>query len=90
MTLREAIRLARIDAPSPMFERSIKWIAIALGFVSALAVAQNWHPLALFASLPFCLIWAYCGWLHTEPQLKWINIFFAALYAYGIARWLAG
>ena len=43
--------------------------------------------MTMFLSLPFCLIWIYCAWLHTERQLKWINILFSALYAYGIARW---
>jgi len=40
----------------------------------------------MFVSLPFCLIWVYCAWLHTERQLKYINIIFALLYIYGIGR----
>lgn len=31
-----------------------------------------------------CLIWACCAWLHTERQLKWVNLIFLALYGYGI------
>lgn len=38
-------------------------------------------------SLPFCLIWIYCGWLRNEPQLKYLNVMFSALYIYGIARY---
>jgi hypothetical protein len=41
----------------------------------------------MLLSLPFCLIWIYCGWLRTEPQLKWINVMFAVLYIYGIGRY---
>ena len=87
MKIREAMRLAcRGDLP-PAFEQSLKWIALALAFASALAIVQDWYPMTMFLSLPFCLIWIYCAWLHTERQLKWINILFSALYAYGIARW---
>mgnify|MGYP005720689287 FL=1 len=39
----------------------------------------------MFIGLPFCMIWAYCAWLHSERQLKWINLIFLALYGYGIA-----
>ena len=39
----------------------------------------------MFISLPFCLIWICCAWLHTEKQLKWINMIFTLLYLYGIA-----
>jgi hypothetical protein len=42
----------------------------------------------MFISLPFCLIWAYCAWLHNERQLKWINLIFLGLYAYGICDYL--
>ena len=42
----------------------------------------------MFIALPFCLIWTYCAWLHNERQLKWINLIFLALHAYGIADYL--
>jgi hypothetical protein len=47
-----------------------------LGLFSAVAVVFDLYPLTIFLSLPFCLIWIYCGWLQTEPQLKWINVVF--------------
>jgi hypothetical protein len=37
--------------------------------------------------LPFCLLWAYFGWLRTEPQLKYINIVFSGLYVYGLVKY---
>jgi len=54
---------------------------------STLSVVQGWMLAAMLFSLPFCLIWVYCGWLRTEPQLKYINIVFTILYIYGIARY---
>lgn len=68
-------------------EQTLKWIALGLGILSTVAIVQDWYPWTMFISLPFCLIWVYCAWLHTERQLKWINIIFSALYAYGIARY---
>ena len=69
------------------YEQELKWFALALGILSTIAIIQDWYPLTMFLSLPFCIIWTYCAWLHTEHQLKYINILFAALYVYGIARY---
>lgn len=69
------------------YEQQLKWLALVLGIISTIAVVQNWYPLTMFVSLPFCLIWIYCAWLHTERQLKYINIIFSILYIYGIARY---
>lgn len=69
------------------FEQPLKWVAFALGLGSAICVVQGWQLGAMVLSLPFCLIWIYYAWLRTEPQLKYINILFAALYIYGIARY---
>jgi hypothetical protein len=68
-------------------EKYLKQFALLLGIMSAIAVIFDWYPYTMLISFPFCLIWIYCAWLHTEPQLKWINIIFALLYAYGIARY---
>ena len=72
---------------SEKVETYLKQFALLLGILSALAVIFDWYPYTMLISLPFCLIWIYCAWLHTEPQLKWINIIFALLYAYGIVRY---
>lgn len=69
-------------------EQPLKWIAFGLGLASTLCVVQGWTFAAMLFSLPFCLIWIFFAWLRTEPQLKWINILFALLYAYGITRHL--
>ena len=69
------------------YEQELKWVALFLGFVSSVAVVQNWYPLTMFLSLPFCLLWVYLAWLHTERQLKYINVMFSALYIYGIAKY---
>jgi hypothetical protein len=69
-------------------EQRVKWLALALGIGSTVAIVQNWHPWPMILGLPFCLIWIFYAWLHTERQLKYVNILFTALYAYGIARWL--
>ena len=69
-------------------EQPLKWVAFALGLASTVSVVQGWTFAAMVFSLPFCLIWIAMAWLRTEPQLKWINILFAALYAYGIGRHL--
>lgn len=79
----------------PKLEESLKWIALVLGILSTIAVVQDWYPYTMLISLPFCLIWVYCAWLHTEKQLKWINIIFVCLYTYGLIRyfrleWLSG
>lgn len=68
-------------------EQKLKWFALVLGVLSTIGIIQNWYPYTMFMSLPFCLIWVYCAWLHTERQLKYINIMFSALYIYGIARY---
>lgn len=69
------------------YEQHLKWLAVVLGFFSTIAVVQDWYPLTMFISLPFCLIWIYCAWLRTERQLKYINIMFSGLYFYGIMRY---
>lgn len=66
-------------------ERHLKNIAFGFGLLSAVAVIFDLYPYTMFLSFPFCLIWIYCGWLHTEPQLKWINVIFLLIYGYGIA-----
>ena len=68
-------------------EQKLKWFALVLGICSTIATVQDWYPYTMFISLPFCLIWIYCAWLHTEKQLKYINIIFSVLYIYGIARY---
>lgn len=68
-------------------EQSLKWIAFVLGLFSTISIVQGWQLAAMMFSLPFCLIWIYCGWLRTERQLKYINTMFAVLYIYGIARY---
>ncbi len=70
------------------FEQQLKWVAVVLGVLSTVSIVQGWQLAAMCLSLPFCLIWVYCGWLRTEPQLKYINVLFAALYVYGIGRYL--
>jgi hypothetical protein len=74
--------------PLAHYEQLLKWVALVLGVISTVAIVQDWYPWTMFISLPFCLIWVYCAWLHTERQLKYINIIFAGLYIYGIARYL--
>jgi hypothetical protein len=69
-------------------EQKLKWFALVLGIMSTVATVQDWYPYTMFISLPFCLIWIYCAWLHTERQLKYINIIFSVLYIYGIARYI--
>jgi hypothetical protein len=69
-------------------EQPLKWIAFGLGLASTVSIVQGWTLWAMVFSLPFCLIWVLMAWLRTEPQLKWINILFAALYIYGIGRHL--
>ena len=69
------------------YEQELKWFALFLGLISSVAVVQNWYPLTMFLSLPFCLLWVYLAWLHTERQLKYINIMFSMLYIYGIGKY---
>lgn len=64
----------------------MKRLAVALGIASTIAIVQGWHLASMVIGLPFCMIWVYCGWLRSEPQLKLINIMFSGLYIYGIAR----
>lgn len=70
------------------YEQPMKWVALGLGLCSTICVVQGWTFAAMLFSLPFCLIWMYCAWLRTEPQLKWINVIFAILYVYGIGRYV--
>ena len=68
-------------------EKLLKNIALLLGLLSAIAIIFDWYPLTMFLSFPFCLIWIYCAWLRTEPQLKWVNLIFLFIYSYGIGRY---
>ena len=67
------------------YEQQLKWLALILGLASTIVIISDWHPWTMFIGLPFCLIWVYCPWLHTEKQLKWINMIFTVLYLFGIA-----
>ena len=69
-------------------EKLLKNVALLLGLLSAVAIIFDWYPLTMFLSFPFCIIWIYCAWLRTEPQLKWINLIFLFIYSYGIGRYL--
>ena len=51
-------------------EKLLKNIALFLGVLSAVAIIFDWYPLTVFLSFSFCLIWIYCAWRRTEPQLK--------------------
>jgi len=68
-------------------EKILKYIALLLGILSAIAIIFDWYQLTMFLSFPFCLIWIYCAWLHTEPQLKWVNFIFLLIYFFGITRY---
>ena len=70
-------------------EKILKNFALLLGIFSALAIIFDWYPLAMFFSFPFCLIWIYMAWLHTEPQLKWVNLIFLLIYLFGIVGYLS-
>ena len=70
-----------------VYEQQMKWAAVVLGIVSTVCLVQGWQLAAMMLSLPFCIIWMYCGWLRNERQLKYINMLFAMLYVYGIARY---
>ena len=73
---------------SERLERNLKNFALLLGVISVVTIVLDLYPWTMFVSLPFCLIWVYCGWLRTEPQLKWVNIIFSVLYLFGIARFI--
>ena len=68
-------------------ENLLKNIALMLGILCAIAIIFDWYPLTMFLSFPFCLIWIYCAWLHTEPQLKWVNFIFLCIYFFGITKY---
>lgn len=69
------------------YEQELKWLALVLGLASVVTLVQDWQPWPMLFSLPFCLLWIYFAWLHTERQLKYVNIVFTGLYIYGIARY---
>lgn len=69
-------------------EQRLKWLAVALGIASTLAIVQDLQPWPMVFGLPFCLIWIACAWLRTEPQLKYVNVLFTVLYVYGLMRWV--
>ena len=52
-----------------------------LGILSAIAIIISWYLLTIFLSFPFCVMWIYCTWLHTEPQLKWVKFIFLLIYS---------
>ena len=82
--------LLRSLLPSEISQKTevlLKNIALLLGLLSAIAIIFDWYPLTMFLSFPFCLIWIYCAWLRTEPQLKWVNLIFLVIYFFGIARY---
>ena len=70
-----------------MFEIHLKNIALLLGVIGVVFVIMDWYPYTMFIPLPYCMIWVYCGWLKTEPQLKWVNVIFCILYLFGIVRY---
>ena len=77
---------SRFEISGPT-EKSLKNIALVLGVASAVAVVFDAYPDIMFLSFPFCLIWIYCGWLHTEPQLKWTKVIFLGICGFGIMRY---
>ena len=54
---------------SERLEQYLKNFALLLGVISVVTIVLDLYPWTMFVSLPFCLIWVYCGWLRTEPQL---------------------
>ena len=48
------------------YEQHLKWFALFLGILSTIAIINELYPYTMFIGLPFCLIWVYCTWLHTE------------------------
>ena len=85
-----AFRLLLPSEISVKTEKILKNIALILGLLSAIAIIFDWYPLTMFLSFPFCLIWIYCAWLRTEPQLKWVNLVFLLIYSSGISRYFLG
>ena len=71
-------------------EKLLKNTALLLGLLSAVAIIFDWYPFTMFLSFPFCMIWIYCAWLHTEYQLKWINLIFLLIYGFGVYRYFFG
>ena len=71
-------------------EKLLNNTALLLGLLSAIAIIFDLYPLTMFLSFPFCLIWIYCAWLRTEPQLKCVNLVFLLIYSYGIASYFLG
>jgi hypothetical protein len=69
------------------YEKQLKWIALVLGVASTLSIVFNHQLWAMAFSLPFCMIWIYCAWLHNEKQLKYINVLFAGFYVFGLTRY---
>lgn len=80
-------RLSMTISKMAAYEQPLKWLAVGLGLLSTVSIVQAWQLAAMMLGLPFCLIWTYCAWLRSEPQLKYINIVFTLLYVYGIARY---
>ena len=68
---------SRFEISGPT-ENLFKNIALVLVVASAVAVVLDAYPYAMFLSFPFCLIWIYCGWLHTEPSSNGSMPFFLA------------
>ena len=85
--LNSVFRLLLPSEISYRTETLLKNIALMLGLLSAVAIIFDWYPLTMFLSFPFCVIWIYCAWLHTEPQLKWVNLIFLLIYFFGIIRY---
>lgn len=79
-------RTVSIFSPAA-YEKQLKWTALVLGVASTLSIVFNEQFLAMAFSLPFCLIWIYCAWLHNEKQLKYINVLFTGFYLFGLGRY---
>jgi hypothetical protein len=71
-------------------EKLLKNTALVLGLLSAIAIIFDWYPLTIFLFFPFCLIWIYRTWLHTGPQLKWVNLILLLIYSYGTTQYFIG
>lgn len=81
------VHIERSLLAAARFEQKLKWFAVVLGVASTIAIVQDWDPWPMVLGLPFCMIWIYCAWLHTERQLKWLNVLFTGLYSYGLVRY---
>jgi len=88
--LNQFFRILLPSEISSKTEKFLKNVTLLLGLLSATAIIFDWYPLTMFLSFPFCLIWIYCAWLRTEPQLKWVNLIFLLIYSYGIVRYFWG